>query len=395
MPMSERVVTRWGNVWLALPHVLDAVIEAWDAMRRDLLQSPPVGFTRDELAYVVSFLEPESLLGMVESVVGRLEQTKPLRAPRRMLRSRADAALWLPNNVSLLGPLMLILLSLAGCRLRIKAASETSDLTFALLEMARAHAREPLASYLRHKVEHLRIDHEDPRMAELAASAELQIFFGSDAGAAAVMGLPRPVRSVWLPFVDRRSQAWIEPAAISDNTLSALLRVFAIYGQAGCTSPGRVVLLDASEEEAHALAKRLCGLWPSVIRASTPMHIASVNVMTEQWALATGYRALRTPDGAAVIASGTRELTELPAVEAPRFLPIVAASREAAVAALPHNIQTIGHALKRPEDPAWVQLLANTRVARFVPLANMHHFGALWDGFPVLSTLFEHVEVQW
>ncbi len=393
--MSEGVLTRWGDALLALPHALDDVIEAWDALRRQLLRSPPPGFTRDELAYVISFLAPESLLALLHSALGPREPSQPTHPPQRLLRPRADAALWLPNNVSLLGPLMLVMVSLAGCRVHIKAGSDAEDLTLALLELARASAREPLTSYLRQQVEHLRIEHDDPRMAELAASAELQIFFGSDAGAAAVMALPRQVRSVWLPFADRRSEAWIEPAAASDATLTALLRVFAIYGQAGCTSPRRVVLLDATDQQAHALAERLCALWPRVITASAAMHVASGNVMAEQWALALGYRAQRTPDGAAVIASGTLELPELSPLDAPRLLPIVAASRAAALAALPENIQTIGHALERASDPAWVQLLAHTRAARFVPLAQMHHFGALWDGYPLLGTLFEHVEVRW
>lgn len=392
--MSEQVVTRWGDDWLALPHSLDEMIDSWDLLRRKLLRVPQLGFTRDELAYVASFLGPESLVGLVESAFGPRKRTDPTTAPGRLLRPRANAAVWLPNNVSLLGPLLVILLSLAGCRVRMKAASEAEDLTFALLDLAREHATEPLATYIRDKVEHLRLDRDDPRVAELAADTELQIFFGSDAGAAAVMALPRPVRSVWVPFVDRRSEAWIEPAAASDDTLTALLRVFAIYGQAGCTSPSRVVLLDASEQQAHELADRLYSLWPRVIAAPTAMHVASVNVMTEQWALALGYRAQRTPDGAAVIASGTLGLPELPPGEAPRLLPVVAAARADALAALPGNIQTVGHALAQPDDPTWVQLVAQTRIARFVPLAQMHHFGALWDGYPLLSTLFEHVEVR-
>ncbi|WP_445166416.1 acyl-CoA reductase [Mycolicibacterium sp. Dal123E01] len=393
--MSEQLVTRWGDNFLALPHSLDEMIEAWDLLRRRLLQDYQLGFTRDELAYVASFLAPESLIGLVESAFGPRERFEPATAPRRLLRPRADAAVWLPNNVSLLGPLLVILLSLAGCRVRMKAASDAEDLTFALLDLARHHGTEPLASYVRDRVEHLRLGRDDPRVAELAASTELQIFFGSDTGAAAVMGMPRPVRSVWVPFVDRRSEAWIEPAAASDDTLMALLRVFAIYGQAGCTSPGRVVLLDASERQAHELADRLYALWPRVITAPSTMHVASINVMTEQWALALGYRAQRTSDGAAVIASGALQLPQLPPAEAPRLLPVVAASRADALAALPENIQTVGHALERPDDPAWVKLVAQTRIARFVPLAQMHHFGALWDGYPLLSTLFEHVEVRW
>ena len=55
-------------------------------------------------------------------------------------RPRGAVGLWLPNNVSLLGPLMLIVVSLSGNPLCMKAGSRSEDLTGVFLEFARNHS---------------------------------------------------------------------------------------------------------------------------------------------------------------------------------------------------------------------------------------------------------------
>ena len=44
------------------------------------------------------------------------------------------------------------------------------------------------------------------------------------------------------------------------------------------------------------------------------------------------------------------------------------------------NLQTIGHALAQPADPAWLTAPAGSPAVRFVPLMGMHDFGPVWDG---------------
>ena len=59
------------------------------------------------------------------------------------------------------------------------------------------------------------------------------------------------------------------------------------------------------------------------------------------------------------------------------------------MAVLPRNIQTIGYAFANPADPAWLRVIAHTRIKRLVPIAAMHHFGPVWDGQAFWRECFE------
>ncbi len=191
--------------------------------------------------------------------------------------------------------------------------------------------------------------------------------------------------------MDRKSEAWVEQGALNEQVLTTLIKVFAIYGQAGCTSPKRVILLDGSDTAARRLRDDLLDLWPTVITGEIPMHMASDNVMAEQWAHALGWDARRTPQNSALLAHGTRNL---PGFDVLMALRVQSATRKQALADLPPNIQTIGHALVSPNDPAWLKLLAGSRVRRFVNLSNMHHFGSVWDGQEFWRQCFEPMEIS-
>jgi hypothetical protein len=103
-----------------------------------------------------------------------------------------------------------------------------------------------------------------------------------------------------------------------------------------------------------------------------------------------GWSAELTERHGAVLAVGD---ASLPEIEGPSVLPFVALPLEQAIAQLPSNIQTIGHAVADPRDPRWLRMLASTPVKRFVPLALMHHFGPVWDGLRFWHMFFEEVEV--
>lgn len=387
---------------LTLPFDLHRWIVDWQTVQRQMLRAVPDAFTRDEWAYLCGFVGGAELRTVFVQTFGvragesagqaprGVDIPRPT-APRAFARPRGPVAVWLPNNVSLLGPLTLVLVSLSGNPVRLKAASQAEDLTEAFLRFARQHAPAgPLADYLRERVRLVRFDRADPRNREMAAEAKVRIVFGSDEAVQAIDALPHPADSVGVAFSDRQSEAWIQPARAGDETLTTLIKVFAIYGQAGCTSPRRAVLLDGSAAEARSLRDRLLKLWPKVVRRDVPMHVASQNVMARQWAAAQGWDAELAPRNAAVLLTGEATLGP---IEGHMALPVVAATRAEALLQLPTNIQTIGHALEDDLDERWLWLLAGTSVKRFVPLGRMHHFGPVWDGFAFWRGLFEEVEV--
>ena len=380
-----------GTIALALPFDYQQAIADWSTLRSLMVRQVPPEFTRDEWAYLVTFLERDSLLRPFLTAFGA-EVAAPDQAPSLLYRPRGSIAVWLPNNVSLLGPLTLILLSLTGQPIRLKLGSSAQDLTGAYLQYALANLPQgEFKAYLSSQVITESFGRDDPRQQELTSNAQVRVIFGSDAAAEAIHHLPHPVESLGFSFVDRQSEAWLEQGALNEQVLTNLIKVFAIYGQAGCTSPRRVILLDGSETAVRRLRDDLLDLWPTIAPAEVPMHTASANVMAEQWSRALGWDARRTARSAALLAHGTRDL---PAFEASMALSIQGASREQALQDLPANIQTIGHALEVPDDPVWLRLLAGSRVRRFVALGQMHHFASIWDGQEFWRQCFEPMEVR-
>ena len=374
------------NTAVALPFALEKFVEDWSRLRSRMIREMPSAFSRDEWAYLVTFLSPENLLSPFEQSFGKSAAVQSA-VSNSLARPRGPVAVWLPSNVSLLGPLMLVLLSLTGNPIRLKGGTEAEDLTGVFLKFARDHVSPgPLQTYLAEQVQHDVFTRNDPRNLEMAKLAQIRIVFGSDAAAEAIHSMPRPVESAGYSFVDRRSEAWIEGSCASDGVLRNLLKVFAIYGQTGCTSPRRVILLGASIREAVSVRDRLLDLWPETITRPPAMHVASSNIMGSQWAAALGWDAKLAARHGAVFASGE---ISLPEFSAPMGLMIVPATLEETMAVLPRNIQTIGHAFANPADPAWLRVIAHTRIKRLVPIAAMHHFGPVWDGQAFWRECFE------
>jgi hypothetical protein len=376
------------SVALALPFSLDEIVVGWGAVRDRALRAVPPEFTRAEWAYLALFLDPAALRAVPERAFGAGQACPGEIAG--VARPRGQVAVWLPSNVSLLGPLTLVLLSLTGNPLTFKAASEGADLTSAFRAFAiSALPASPLRAYLEREVSVVAMPREDTRVAALARSAMVRVVFGSDAAAAAVHALPHPVESVGISFVDRHSEAWIHPARVDDALLLTLARVFSVYGQAGCTAPRRVVLLDASPDEAGRLRDRLAELWPSVA-PRPPMHIATQNVMARQWAAAEGWDAVLSRDHAAVLAVGG---LDHPPLDAPWFLGVCAASSAAALRQLPAHTQTVGLAWQGDAAAKALEILTRSRARRVVPIERMHHFLEIWDGSSFWRAAFEELEV--
>mgnify|MGYP001334126059 CR=1 FL=1 len=45
-----------------------------------------------------------------------------------------------------------------------------------------------------------------------------------------------------------------------------IIKVFAIYGRAGCTSPQCITILDGNEDDCNQLAEHLAKHWPQTIK---------------------------------------------------------------------------------------------------------------------------------
>lgn len=342
--------------------------ERWSGLRATMIRARPDAFTRDEWAYLIAFLDAGHLQEIVRSAT----------APNAIARPRGTVAVWLPNNVSLLGPLTLILLSLTGNEIFMKEGSRADALTLAFADYVRANGGAALLA----RTEILRAERNDPVVTERTAQADVVIVFGSDDAVTAAARHVRPGATL-IPFSDRRSEAWLSGRP-TDEVLVDLIKVFAIYGQAGCTSPTRVVVLDGNAEE---IRDRIVRLWPERLRNREP-HVASANVLAAQLAAAAGWDAALVPANTAVIAAGAAAL-DVP--QAGLILPIVALSVDEAAASLPPNIQTVGHNVDAGTALAWLE---GTPVKRIVPIAAMHHFGPVWDGREWWRECFEWIELS-
>lgn len=387
--MSDTVMHRHqgpaGVTAVALPFALDDFCTAAEQARRALMKSVPDAFTRDEWAYLLGSLSGDTIRSQFHAVFG---PPAAADAPLQWIASpRGSVAVWLPANVSLLGPLTLLALLASGNAVRLKASTRAVDLTTAFMQAVNSSA----PAFARHfeRVSIASFGRDDPRNREMAAQAQVRAVFGSDEAAREIHGLPQPLESVALSFVDRRSEAWIELAAVTDDTLRQLIAVFAIYGQAGCTSPSRVVLLDANPEQALVFRDRLAELWPSVVRGDVPMHVASEVTKLLHLSRAQGWNVRLVDRHKALLAVGS---AELPRSSAGMALWIVPATLEQARSTLPTNIQTVGHAVLDPQAPCWQAQASHLRLRRWVPLRRMHHFGWVWDGEEYWRHLFRWTE---
>ena len=376
---------------LALPFEIDELIAGWSSLRPKMISAMPQSFRRDEWAYLLSFIEPCRLTLIVESSIGPRSGLCDLSRVNLCLRPRGLVALWLANNVTLLGPLMLVLLSLSGNRLRLKSGSSSENLLASFYDFALENlSRGALLDYLREMVCVEQFGRADERNRAMAARADVRIVFGSDEAVREIERYPHPLTSTAYHFIDRRSQLWLEPALVDRAAMRDLLKVFAIYGRGACTAPSRVMLIDASPSDADLLARELIGLWPELFKKLPPPHVASSVVMCEQWARALGWNASSVSGKAAVIASGEGDLEcELENM----FLPICSSTLEGAVTELPGNVQTVGYVASDFKRQSWLRALLSTSVKRFVPLREMHNFGPVWDGFSFWRGLFEDMEV--
>ena len=345
-----------GNSAVNLPYDLDALLADFAALRSHMVRRISPDFTREEWAYLVGFLwsgKPArrlhpSLRRAVRQSVESRDDAGAAPRPRRALAAQQRQPLGTADPA--LAPAQRQpdprqgRLALGGSRRLLPRLCPRA------CRSRRAHRAPRPRRHARGLRPRRSAQPRDGRRVQDARRLRLQH------AAEAVHALPHPLDSVGVSFSDRRSEVWVEPRALTDETLTALIKVFAIYGQAGCTSPGRVVVLDAPRSAATALRDRMLALWPRVLSRDVAPHLASQNVMARQWAAALGWDATLASHNHAVLAVGDYAL---PPVPSPLLLPIVAAPLEEAVAHLPPNIQTLGQGVVEPDDARWLRVLAD------------------------------------
>ncbi len=391
MLMSERVFFQsHGRIVCAEMRIDPAeFIAAWSDLQKVMIRSVPPGFTRDEWAYLIAFLGVESLSAPIEQSFGR--RIGPTNGFKTVYVPRGTIAVWLPNNVSLLGPLTAVLLSLTGQHLKFKLGSRGDNLVESFLDYAVQHTQnDALRHYIESSVECLAIRRDAPEVKQLVDESAVRIVFGSDNAAKSVHDLSSTPSSVGFSFIDKHSEAWIDSRRLNDAALIELVKVFAIYGRAGCTSPKRVVLLEGTQEQALDLQRRLVQIWDKVVVDDTPPHQASENVMARQWALANNWCAELVERNKGVIAVG--DMSKTPA-ETHLCMNVVTATLEQALEHLPSNTQTVGYLCDSVQRELWLTALCEKKIHRFVPLGEMHHFSHVWDGQNFWAGCFQALEV--
>jgi hypothetical protein len=376
---------------ISLPFNLNDAIACLSAIRSPMSREIPQEFTRDEWAYLIWFLEECNLRSFFKDVFGSEVTGYDHGGISLLLRPRGAIGMWLPNNVSLLGPLLLVMVFLTGNTIRIKTGSRSNNLVSPFFSYILSHIDNPfLKSLLNDRIIIEQFDRDDPRNAEMAGKADVRILFGSDEMVAQINNLPHPLGSIAFNFTDKRSEAWVEKDAVTDIALENIIKVFAIYGQSGCTSPRKIVLLDSEYKDAVELRDRLVLLWPKVINPDVQAHIASGNLMIRQWAAAVGGDSKLVDRARAVLTVGTKEL---PSFDGLMSLEIVSESFGDVIKSLPANVQTIGYLLINPKDEKWLRVLSENKIKRFVPIESMHHFGPVWDGYGFWRQMFEEVAI--
>jgi hypothetical protein len=372
-----------------LPFPLSEILEGYAELRARMARSMPEEFAREEWAYLIRFIDPQQLQRLFTASFG--EESPAVSEVDVIYRPRGRIAIWLPNNVSLLGPLLLVLSSMTGNPVTVKRGLEAVDLAGAFQKFILEHDSHPVVSnYFTRAVEILALERDDPRQHEMSKSAEVRIVFGGDAAARAVDSLDHRPDTPLFSFIDRSSEAWIGGGEATDAVLSDLIKVFAIYGKAGCTSPQRLILLNATRAEAIEVRNRICALWPNLVRRDVQPHHASENVMAAQWATALGWDVATVDRNRGLVAVGSLDLAPF---ESYLSLCIVPATQEQACDSVPKNVQTIGLAGGGQAFDIASMVSEKTTAKRIVEIGSMHHFDGIWDGFPFWLHLFEHIPV--
>ncbi len=366
---------------------IDAIIRDWDSLRSHMVRDLPDEFTRDEWAYLIGFVSERELTSIYQDTFG--SRSEGITSGGEVIEPRGNVALWAPNNVSLLAPLTMILVSITGNDLRVKGGSSSKNLITPLVDwIVQKNPSGPLTKWLQNCLSVEVFDRSSPLNEELSMWADVRMVFGSDAACRGVNSLPTSASTSTYLFSDRVSHCWADVGALDRTRLDGLLKVFRIYGSRGCTSPRSLTLIGADSLERDEMASRILNQWQATMRSDVEMHVASQNVLSAQICRIEGWDVDIAARNSAVLARGPNSLG---APSGDFTMGMTTATLEEAVANLPGNIQTIGHIAGEGELEMWRRVCRDAGVLRFVPVEEMHHFGPVWDGMDYWRGMFTEV----
>lgn len=375
-----------------LPFSLAFRLNDYSDLQKSMIRNRDPNFSRSEWAYLINFISKSNLKSIFVKTFGEITD---IDINNGLYYSPfTHISVWLPNNVSLLGPLTVAMLSLIGARVEVKVGSRSLDLVSKLRDFIVTHQPESkLANWFTQEMKIHEVDRTSSVNKSMSAAADVRIVFGSNDAARGVDLLDHPLHSKGLYFSDRVSEAWISADFINEKSvLKDLVSVFMVYGQAGCTSPKRICIIGGDSESAKFLQNNLIKNWESYNLPKVEQNIASQNILLKQLLDAEGRPNCLAPGSSAVF---FLDEVNFPAPRSNNSISVQAGRFEDFIESQPDNLQTIGYALTPNDKRCALPLISRMKsVSRFVNLANMHDFGPVWDDRNWFLELFRVTDVE-
>lgn len=366
---------------------INEIIEDYSNLRKIMIRKISPDFSRDEWAYLCTFIEKESLKEVLNETFGSDSSNTSIK---EAFKAKENLSIWLPNNVSLLGPLMLIYASLAGIKVTAKAGSSGYNISETFKKFILENLPNTELSKFFETVSIFQASRDSKEVLRMSQQGDVRIMFGSNQAADSIRKMPCKVDSEYIPFVDHVSEAWFTNfEKLSDKDIQDLLKVFLIYGQAGCTSPKRVICIDFNENEIKDLENRILSTWEMLVKEDLPPHQASENTKAKQLALAYGWKVSEISRSKGNLLIGDFDCRPFVSHHSLQLIPT---SLNQAIENIPEHIQTVG--LQKENIDISLKLAESTNIKRIVPIGKMHHFSSIWDGFSFFKSFFTQLTLS-
>ncbi|NOT27599.1 MAG: hypothetical protein HOP16_16050 [Acidobacteria bacterium] len=343
--------------------------------------------------FLAAFLRSSNLEHMVAREVALPESLERFTAVgRKSLRilPKGLACHWVAGNVPLLGMFSWALSALVGNVNVIRLSSRQEDLVTPLLQLLESAS--PEGRRLASETLVVFFDRDDAAAhGVMSEAADVRIAWGGKEAIEAIAALPTRWESETIVLGPRVSLAVVDPAHISDRTITRLATDIAYFDQLACSSPHYLfVKNDSGAASFDAFVDRFAAAFDAQARA-IPRHPLDLSetyqIHLDRSRVLLDGGTLRRDDETkwtvALLESPSRTLTC-----ANRFLEVVPfASFEEIYPHIPLNVQTIVTSLGTEDTETFTDRAARLGVCRFPSPGEGNHFESPWDGLPMISRL--------